>query len=320
MLGCALSLALLITGCSSGYMFNKQLVGVDGYQMEYAVDGEGRPAIVFISGGGPADMDTWRKVYPQAKAISKVFAYNRLGDGNSDRSPEPQTGEKIVAALSELLRKADVNSPYVLVGHSLGGIYANLFARLRPEEVVGVVLVDSSHPDQAEQMRSGFGGWINRAFLKIYAAINPTKASEVVSFDETVAQLRRAGAFPDIPLVVVSAGKRPSFGFDEMIEVVKAHQRSLATLSPQGRQVIAEKSGHFVQYDSPEVVIEAIREVVAQARVDSAAAKSRKGKCVRIRLHVSARAGNFSVRHRPAPCSRRRGPRSRRRPRSLRLA
>src|SRR6266581_1456687 len=180
MLGCALSLALLITGCSSGYMFNKQLVGVDGYQMEYAVDGEGRPAIVFISGGGPADMDTWRKVYPEAKAISKVFAYNRLGDGNSDRSPESQTGEKIVAALSELLRKADVNSPYVLVGHSLGGIYANLFARLRPEEVVGVVLVDSSHPDQAELMRSGFWGWINRAFLKIYAAINPTKASEVV--------------------------------------------------------------------------------------------------------------------------------------------
>ena len=54
--------------------------------------------------------------------------------------------------------------------------------------------------------------------------------------------------------------------FDEMIEVVKAHQRSLATLSPQGRQVIAENGGHFVQYDSPEVVIEAIREVVAQTR------------------------------------------------------
>src|SRR6266568_2457558 len=94
MRGCVLSLALLITGCSSGPMSGKKLIDVDGHQMEYAVDGEGRPAIVFISGGGPADMDTWRKVYPEAKAISRVFAYNRLGDGNSDRSSEPQTGER----------------------------------------------------------------------------------------------------------------------------------------------------------------------------------------------------------------------------------
>ncbi len=249
---------------------NKRITDVDGHKLEYATAGAGRPAIVFINGGGPADMDSWRKVYPETNRISTVFAYNRFGDGNSDKVNAPQTGANIVATLRELLRGTGLNPPYVLVGHSLGGLYANLFARLHPDEVAGVVLVDSSHPDQGEMMRGASQGVIlsviNAVFQKFYAAINPTKYSETTSFDETASQLKKAGPFPDIPLIVITAGKRPSLASEEVIRMIKNHQRSLVAMSAQGKQIIAEKSSHYVQNDQPEIVIQAIHEVVDKSQ------------------------------------------------------
>jgi len=249
---------------------DKKIADVAGRKLEFARAGEGRPPIVFINGGGPANMDSWGKVYPEVKSVSTVFAYNRFGDGHSDQVPEPQTGERVVAALRELLRRSGLNPPYVLVGHSLGGLYANLFARLHPLEVAGVVLVDSSHPDQGEMMRNPGAVWgaVNRVVQKIYTNINPTKFSELAVFDEAALQVANAGPFPDVPLVVLTAGKR--FWWlapEETRQTIENHQRSLAALSARGKQIIAEKSGHFVQNDSPEVVIEAIREVVTQARL-----------------------------------------------------
>ena len=189
---------------------DKKLTRVDGRKLEYACAGEGQPLIVFVNGGGPADMDSWGTVYPEAKTISAVFAYNRFGDGNSDQVAEPQTGARVVATLRKLLERSGQNPPYILVGHSLGGLHVNLFARLHPQEVVGVVLVDSSHPDQGELMRNQglVLNWINGALQKLYAAANPTKFSEFASFDETALQIRSAGPFPDVPLVVITAGKR----------------------------------------------------------------------------------------------------------------
>jgi pimeloyl-ACP methyl ester carboxylesterase len=248
---------------------DKKIAEVDGRKLEYAVAGEGRPTIVFINGGGPADMDSWGKVCPEAKGISTVFAYNRFGDGHSDQVAEPQTGVRVVAALRELLRKSGLNPPYVLVGHSLGGLYANLFARLHPLEVAGVVLVDSSHPDQGEMMRNPGAVWsvINGVIQKAYAVINPTKFSEIAVFDETASQVANAGPFPDVPLVVLTAGKRFWWLAPEKTrQTIENHQRSLAAMSAQGKQVIAERSGHFVQNDQPEVVIRAIRDVVESSR------------------------------------------------------
>ena len=210
-------------------------------------------------------MDSWGKVYPEAKSISAVFAYNRFGDGNSEQVAEPQTGARVVATLRKLLERNGLKPPYVLVGHSLGGLHVNLFARLHPQEVVGVVLVDSSHPDQGELMRNQglVLNWINGAFQKLYAAANPTKFSEFASFDETASQIRNAERFPDIPLVVVTAGKRfKLLAPDTALKAVENHQRDLVTMSPQGTRIIAQKSGHFIQKDEPEVVIRAICQVM----------------------------------------------------------
>lgn len=160
--------------------------------------------------------------------------------------------------------------PYVLVGHSLGGLYAQLFARQYPKEVAGVVLIDSAHQDQ-EEMRQAQEGAIRRATSGIIwwfdSVAHPRRHTEITSFAETASQIRAAPPFPDIPLIVISAGKEPPSWFvgDGFNRIFKENQRRLVVLSPQGRQIIAKQSGHFVQNDEPEIVVQAIREVVDEA-------------------------------------------------------
>jgi pimeloyl-ACP methyl ester carboxylesterase len=261
---------MVMAGCSTmAPIPEKRFAQIEDGRLEYAASGEGRPTVVFINGGGPATMDSWAKVYPDAAKISSVFAYNRFGDGRSDQVSEPQTGEKVVGSLRRLLQKEGQKPPYILVGHSLGGLYANLFARRYPREVAGVVLVDSSHPDQGEMMRSqrGMLGAVNHVFQWLYRKHNPTKASEIDVFDETASQVREAGAFPDVPVIVISAGKRPSLLVGaETLALIERHQNELAQLSPKGRRVVAEQSGHYVQDSEPGIVVDAIRGLVDQAR------------------------------------------------------
>ena len=240
-------------------------------KLEYAVAGEGRPIIVFLSGYGTEMITSWRKVYPEAGQVSSVFAYNRPGYGGSDKADKQQTGAAIVSSLRDFLLKIGLNPPYVLVGHSIGGLYANLFARLHPQEISGVVLVDSAHPEQQKLLRvhEGMVQRIVTWILNVLDSAIHSRHSEISSFNETAMQIRDAGPFPAIPLIVISAGKQPASWLvrDEVIRVLLDNQRSLASMSPNGKQVIAEKSGHFVQNDEPELVIQAIREIVDKNRV-----------------------------------------------------
>ena len=249
----------------------KQIARIGGLKLEYAIAGVGKPVIVFLSGYG-ADIDTsWSKIFPEIRKISTVVAYNRFNYGNSNKVDLPQTGTEIIASLQNLLGEKRLEPPYVLVGHSLGGVYAQLFARQFPNEVTGVVLLDSSHPDQ-EVMRRAQEGTIRRAITDIFywfdLVTHPRRHTEVSSFAETTNQIRAAPPFPDIPLVVISAGKKPPSWLvgGKFARIFQENQQRLVALSPQGRQIISEKSGHFVQNDAPEIVIQAIREVTQKTR------------------------------------------------------
>lgn len=269
-----LLIVLSLTGCSMAMvrpLAEKQTADIGGHKLEYVTAGEGSPVIVFLSGYG-ADIDTsWSRVYPAAEKISTVFAYNRFGYGASDKVEQPQSGEVIVNSLRDILREKGLIPPYVLVGHSLGGLYANLFARQYPHEVSGVVLIDSSHPDQLEMMHGRQGSMrqaMTGVIWMIDSVFHRARHSEITSFDETASQIKKAGPFPDIPLVVITAGKEPPSWLigAEGIRIHQINQKSLVTLSPQGKQIIAEKSGHFVQNDEPEIVIQAINDMTDKAR------------------------------------------------------
>ena len=125
------------------------LTNVGEHMLHLFCVGEGRPTVVFDTGLG-LSLQTWRRVQPQIGELTRACSYDRAGYGWSDAGPEPRTSARIVSELSMLLENADVSSPYILVGHSFGGLNVRLFARSFPERVAGLVLVDGSHEGQLE--------------------------------------------------------------------------------------------------------------------------------------------------------------------------
>jgi pimeloyl-ACP methyl ester carboxylesterase len=112
---------------------------------------KGVPVVVLDAGMGSTS-DVWSLVQPKVTQFARVCSYDRAGLGKSDRAPQAHTSADIVSDLHNLLTKAGVNPPYVLVGHSLGGMNARLYASKYPKEVVGMVLVDSTHEDENDRM------------------------------------------------------------------------------------------------------------------------------------------------------------------------
>ncbi|SFE81601.1 Pimeloyl-ACP methyl ester carboxylesterase [Paenibacillus algorifonticola] len=233
---------------------------------EYAQSGQGSPAVIFINGGsGP--IEGWYKVFHETAQETSVFAYNRLGVSGSDKPHSPQHGNEIVASLVQVLADIELPPPYILVGHSLGGLYANLFARLFPDQVAGVVLLDSSHPQDLiiNDTQNAFIRGINR-LLAIFDFLSPhRKWNEVHFVEQTVQQIELAGPFPDRPLFVVSGNKKPPMMPEHVMEIRRKNQLGLVQLSTHGHHVLASHSGHFPQLTEPDIVIQTIQKCIQLA-------------------------------------------------------
>jgi pimeloyl-ACP methyl ester carboxylesterase len=241
---------------------------VDGHGMFIECKGSGSPTVILDSGLGVDSTSTWAAVRPKVAGFTRVCIYDRAGMAPSEPGPEPRTISTMTSELHTLLAKAHVEPPYVLAGASLGGMNAQLFAATHPDEVKGVVLVDSLHPDLDRRIEPLLGrraARIRRAQLARNAE-GVTYAHLLTSDDELRAARDR---FPPVPLIALKHG----ISFDPGGEPVPAIerlwgelQRDNAALSPKGRVVVAAKSHHRIAEDEPGVVVDAIREVVRQAR------------------------------------------------------
>ncbi|MBN2207621.1 MAG: alpha/beta hydrolase [Candidatus Aminicenantes bacterium] len=272
--------ASMLAACGADVLHRASIS--DGRKVEYSRYGRGRPAIVFLSGLGNT-MDTWKSVYWNVRGMSTVVIYNRLGYGRSTKSREPRTAERIVAELREFLPAAGYEPPYLLVAHSAGGLYALYYAKAHPEEIAGMVLVDASHWEQAEFLKNQDP---KKDFLtSVLSAVGSVAMlfvdtgmakEEFAALEESSRQVVEAGPFPDVPLVVISGTKHGSTGpISE--ERWQAWQQELVALSPQGKLVLATKSGHFVQNKEPGLIVQAIKDVYAEAAA-SGPSKSKEEK------------------------------------------
>ena len=125
-----------------------ELVDIGGFRLHLNCIGQGTPTVVMDAGGGAPSI-TWGLVPSEIAKFTRVCTYDRAGLGWSDpNSRIPRTSQQSVDELHLLLTKAGINPPYILVGHSLGGVNMRLYASQYPEDVVGLVLVDSSHENQ----------------------------------------------------------------------------------------------------------------------------------------------------------------------------
>lgn len=135
-----------------------QSASVLGESIEYVCAGIGPATVVLVNGsGGP--IEGWYKIFSSLTTFAKVVAYNRPGLGKSSQPSVPQVGCHLVASLRALLLVAGFPPPYVLVGHSLGGLLVNLYARLHSSEVEAVVLLDSTSPEDPDDLTTHERGW-----------------------------------------------------------------------------------------------------------------------------------------------------------------
>jgi len=277
-----------------------KLVNVDGLKMHIDCTGDGSPAVILDSGLGDSYI-SWRKVQPEIAKFTRVCSYDRAGLGYSDSSNEPRTSKVIAKQLHALLQAAQIPPPYILVGHSMGGYDVRLYASLYRNEVVGMVLVDASHPDQENrfppELKGMEGSWLREAEFFEYTTPlgiprllgfcdeNPVVraadcnfqtaregVAELKAFTTSAAQAAGTGSLGDMPLAVLShdPDKPSSELAPDLNKAVNQAwdkmQDELAHLSTRGTRVIAENSSHYIQSDRPDVVIEAVRNVTQQVR------------------------------------------------------
>ena len=128
----------------------------DHRKFNFRCQGEGSPTVLFESGFG-ANSSAWFKVAPKVAAVTRVCAYDRAGYGFSDPGPLPRDGAAIARDLDAGLKAARIDGPYILVGHSAGGLYMRLFAARRRDEIRGMVFVDTSVEHQTQRLQALFG-------------------------------------------------------------------------------------------------------------------------------------------------------------------
>lgn len=239
-----------------------KLVSVGEHRLRIECRGSGSPTVV-MDAGLNMPLDSWGTVPNEIGKFSRVCVYERAGLGDSDKPPTiPRTSEDIVRELHTLLQNSGEKSPYLLVGHSFGGINARLYASLYPQEVSGLVLIDASHEDQYERIAALKSPDERQKYLRHEGGANHEKADLLTS----AAQIRKAPPLPNIPLVVLSAQRNVSAQELPEMQIHDELQTALSKLNNQGQLIVVSESGHFIQLDKPEAVVDAVRSIFEKTR------------------------------------------------------
>ncbi len=315
---------------TDAYVRAQDRVDIGGRSLNLYCVGEGARTVIFEAGGSDWSV-TWALVQPNLGPGFRACSYDRAGLGYSDPSPLPRTPFAIVDDLHALVDRASIDRPFILVGHSLGGFNAKLYAALYPEDVAALVLVDPSEQQSdgrtRPMMRKQFGSRLaarselasntylalllerysrcakasdsgpldpaSNIYRRCTDPVRPqlgeriavekeriqagqsyqaAQASEILNSvygrrdgDAVYADLFRAGAFGDMPVIVLSHGRHDA---DDPLEAADfaaglfLHGQT-AQLSRRGRVEVVEGSGHNIQLERPDAIIDAIRAVAA---------------------------------------------------------
>jgi pimeloyl-ACP methyl ester carboxylesterase len=269
---CILGLILVAAGAVGSYaprmalkrayhIVRGDLVDVGGYRLRIDCYGSGEPTVVMDS-GLEHDRFAWGTVPANVAGFTRVCTYDRAGLGESDIGPRPRTSQLIVDEFDRLLKNANIKGPYVLVGHSFGGVNMRLYASQHPESVVGLVLVDASQEDQIARYTEIMAPDEKTAWLHHEGGDNKEWVNVIASLDE----LRTAPLPPSLLLTVISA-KKDGVGKNAPAERLHTElQEKLAELVPVSKHVVVENTGHFIQLDHPQIVIQAVQDMVNTAR------------------------------------------------------
>jgi len=286
-----------------------QLIDLGGRRLHLNCAGAGSPAVIVENGGGGFSVE-WALVQTAVASFARICTYDRAGYAWSDRGPVDDGIEQIMDDLTLLLRKARIPPPYVLVGQSLGSLYARAYQRRFPEQVAGLVFVDGTHDEDVRMVVDGKRQPLSlltrdqlpsahQEYLKSVPALKPgppgappfdrlpialqqarqwafekivrdfgwlpNSVAAAESWREEFSALRRQRLSAGHPL-----GKLPLRVLEraqDTSEVWSHQQVELAALSSAGKLIRAEGSGHMIHLERPDLVAQAIREVIREARL-----------------------------------------------------
>ena len=266
-----------------------QMVDVGGYRLHINCTGTGSPTVIIDAGWGDWST-TWGFVQSEVAKSTRVCTYDRAGMGWSEAGPLPRDAVQFAKELHTLLQNANISGPYVMVGHSLGGLPVRVFTDMYPSEVAGAVLAESMTPKQFAQsptevqsrsnsqsqslsfpaVLTRFG--VARSIKFLMSPFIPSnekayysrlvRTQNVQAFINEGQGMPAAGAeaaavktFGDLPLIVLTAKLNNRPGWQEW-------QTELLQLSSNSQQLFAENSGHNVQVDEPDAAVAAIVKMV----------------------------------------------------------
>ena len=251
------------------------LIDVGGFKMHIHCEGEGSPTVILEAASGGTSLN-WGWIQPEVQKETRVCVYDRAGFGWSESDPRSPTLARTVRNLHTLLVNANVKGPYVMVGHSLGGVYGRGFAAEYPDEVVGVVLLDEAHPQQFVKYPEMFAEGdsylkmlngiklaarlgVNHLYFAFggemdFAGLSEPQKSQLKAlwssprfFEMQGAEIRAArnlwgdalklDDLGDLPLMALSSGAGLGFEWDK-------YQTELAILSTNSRYMKVEGSNH----------------------------------------------------------------------------
>lgn len=259
---CFVCILLFLTACST--LPTAERASTPEATHSYVLAGDGSPTVILEAGLGDGK-ESWAPVYSQISEFARVFAYDRAGYGRSRSDNKSRDGNTIVRELRATLHALGLEPPFVLVGHSIGGTYMELFARSYPEDVAGVVFVDSRHADFTRRCQIAGAGQCTPPAL-LAALLPPAPKREMASGEETMQAVMRSGPFPQVPIAVLTSGKQP-LSTTKFREVWLETQKDLARLSSQSSHVTCDRCGHYIHRDNPQLVVGAIKDVLQCARM-----------------------------------------------------
>jgi len=242
-----------------------QLVDIGGYKLHLSCTGEGSPTVI-LDALFPGTVSNWVWIQPEIARTTQVCAYDRAGLGWSESGPEPRDAQQQARELHALLTHAGIPGPYILVGHSLGGLSVRMFAAQYPDEVGGMVLIEGTHPDAWRRLGKPEGVGVDRnqlamapflaqlgifrlglipsyspdpdlplqQRLEIESFFHSVKSLETIravdaSFSAALDQVRKAGGLGSIPLAIVLGGQGD--GASEPLRELFVQQAALSTNS-----------------------------------------------------------------------------------------
>jgi len=266
-----------------------EFANLETHRLYFDCHGEGSPRVLFDYGIAGAAVE-WQDIQRELATDTTVCVYDRAGYGWSDPGPSPRTAAQAAAEIAALAEAAGWREPLLLVGHSFGGFDVRYFAARHPAAVAGLVLLDSSLPGldlssapaeaaagvvhplavPALDEEPGTDGFAIARYLNSRRKAVFTQMDELANFARSGDELAGAGPLPDVPAVVVS--RDPARGLPDPVAEAKwqSGQRALAAGISRAEWWTAARSGHEIHRDRPDLVVAAVRRVLARLRAGPA--------------------------------------------------